>query len=144
MTLYSHGSSALKLGWFVCVILIRSRSPSTSQMPLATSRARTSLPSTLAVTGLPKSSSGELYWNSPDSRNAIVVRVDAISGEVLVVHRPRTRGLAGWSVPPGFEGVPEEPWQPSKKRLQPSATPTDVKHLMRSTPSRPNLSFDNL
>jgi hypothetical protein len=39
----------------------------------------------------------------------MVVRLRAISGDVLVVHRPRMEGLAGWSDPPGFEELPVEP-----------------------------------
>jgi hypothetical protein len=39
----------------------------------------------------------------------MVVRLDAISGDVLVVHRPRIEGLAGLPDPSGFEDVPHEP-----------------------------------
>jgi hypothetical protein len=54
----------------------------------------------------------------------MVTRLEAISGDVLLVHRPRSKGLAGWSDPPGLEEVPDEPRQPAKKRAQPRPTTT--------------------
>src|SRR5262249_30372408 len=100
------------------------RSPSNSQVPLALSRAATSLPSTFAVAGFPKNSSGELYWYSPDSRKAMVVRLAANSGDVLVIHRPRMESLARSSAPE----------QPAKRTLQPRASSAEIKVLIGLPP----------
>jgi hypothetical protein len=68
----------------------------------------------------------------------MVTRLAASSGDVLLVHRPRIKGLAGWSGSPGFAEGPDEPRQPAKRREQPiPITTTDGKDLIRLSPLWP-------